>query len=181
MTEPATAVRRPSPKPRPADDVPRPATNHLHVVRDQHSEMPTSGNQEEAPTETISAGQNGSPLGSRLKDFRTVAARSRDYWTAPKLYTDRPASLADLAEYARHAPWTAQQAGPVRAFGIWYYRLFAYPYTAWGRTKEHLVQRPLRFAALLGTVKLASMTGPGAWVVEHAILPAAQFAGHILL
>ncbi len=113
--------------------------------------------------------------------FRTLANRSRDYWTTPGLYTTRPASLADLAEYAKHAPWTAQQHGPIRTFGVWYYRLFAYPYTAWGRTKEHMVQRPLRFAALLGGIKLASMTGPGAWVVDHIVFPVAHYAGHVFL
>lgn len=185
MIEPATAVRRPSPRPRPADEPARPTPGHLRVVPDPNSEMPTSGNPEAPPTETITAGQDGSPTVSTAdtseSGFRTWITRSRDYWTAPKLYTDRPASLADLAQYAKHAPWTAQQTGPARTFGVWYYRAVAYPYTAWGRTKEHFVQRPLRFATLLGVIKVASMTGPGGWIVDHLIYPAAHLAGHVFL
>lgn len=189
MTETATAgTYRPSPKPRPAAGQSRPDSPHLHVVRPD-SEVPTSGNPADTPTETITAGQNGSST-AHAPDFSDIDFRTRTgslwqaskaYWTPPAVFTDRPASLAELAEYARHAPWTAQQTGIVRKAGIGYQLGVAYPYTVISRYREWFAQRPLRFAALLTGVKLASMTGPGAWVVDHLVYPAARFAGHIFL
>jgi hypothetical protein len=121
----------------------------------------------------------------RVRDFRvgfrTFLGASRTYWNPPSVFTDQPASLQDLVTYAEQAPWTQAKTGPVRAFGIWYQRLIAIPYTVTGRYTEWFAQRPLRFAALLGGIKLASMTGPGGWVVDHIVYPAAQLAGRILL
>lgn len=188
MTDVAGTVHRPSPRPRPAGTVSRPADNpHLRVVPPpaDTSEVPTSGNPAEPTTETISAGQSGSPTVEAKSGFRvrlTAAFNAtRDYWTPPAVFVDRPASLADLAAYAKQAPWTAQQTGAIRAFGVGYYRFVAYPYTVVSRYREWFAQRPLRTFALLGGIKLAAMTGPGIWVVDHILYPAARLAGHIFL
>lgn len=103
------------------------------------------------------------------------------YLTPPQVFTDRPASLAELAEYARYAQWTTQDAGLVRACGIWWYRLVGYPKTVTGRYAEWIWQRPGRAIPALLTVKLIAHTTPGAWVVDHVVYPAAQLAGHIFL
>lgn len=194
MTDQA-AVYRPSPRPRPAGAPSRPVDGHrLHVVpppadpQVSDSEVPTSGisgDSAGATPESITAGQSGSAVtvtrpGFRVRVAGTWAA-SRTYWTPPAVFTDRPASLHDLAAYAKQAPWTAQQTGLIRAFGVGYYRYGAYPYTVVSRYREWFVQRPLRYAALLGGVKLAALTGPGHWVVHTVVYPAAQFAGHIFL
>lgn len=189
MTESATAgVYRPSPRPRPAGAPSRPDSPHLHVVRPK-SELPTSGTGGEAPADSISAGQHGpaavsdtavSEIGFRVRAAGLWQA-SKTYWTPPAVFTDRPASLAELADYASLAPWTSQNTGLARGFGVWYHRVFGYPYTVVSRYREWFVQRPLRFAALVGGVKLASMTGPGAWVVDTIVYPAARTVGHILL
>lgn len=172
---PAGAARRPSPRP-------------LRVVPDPPpagSEVPTSGNPGSRPVESISAGQDGSTQVSEVPGFRVRAAgwwaTTRSYWTPPAGFTDRPASLQELAAYARHAPWTAQQSGPLRALGVGWYRLVGYPKTVKNRYSEWVWQRPLRLAAHIGVIKLVSLTGPGAWTVDHIVYPAAQLAGRIFL
>lgn len=153
------------------------------------SEVPTSGTRRGAPTGTITAGQSGSTVGDDVtvseSGFRVRLAAAvtatRDYWTAPAVFTDRPASLAELAEYAKQAPWTHERTGLVRGLGVGYYRSFAYPYTVVSRYREWFAQRPLRLLALAGGVKLAALTGPGSWAVDHLVYPAAHLAGHIFL
>jgi hypothetical protein len=177
-------VRRTGAPSRPAD--PR---TRLHVVPEPKSEVPTSGKPQAAPTPSETAAHSGAPseTGAAVSDleFRVRAAglwtRSRTYWTPPAVFTARPASLADLAEYAKHAPWTHQQTGIVRAFGVGYYRSVGYPYTVVSRYREWIAQRPARLLVALGGIKLAASTGPGIWVVDHLIYPAARLAGHIFL
>ena len=208
MTDAAAPTYRPSPRPHPAAAPSRPTEDRrLKVVptADSPPEVPTSGNPAEAPQEIVSAGQSGSPTEAtsenRLSGLRTKAATawtaSRAYWTPPAVFTDKPASLADLAAYARHAPWTAQpyiaqpytdehtkklvKTGLVRAAGIWYYRSLAYPWTVVSRYLEWFAQRPMRAVALLGGVKIFALTGPGSWAVDHIVYPAAHLAGHLFL
>lgn len=97
------------------------------------------------------------------------------------MFTTAPATLEDLAAYAKRAPWTQQQTGIIRAAGIGYYRFLAYPYTVVSRYREWFAQRPMRMLFLAGGVKLAALTGPGHWVVHTVVYPVAQFAGHIFL
>jgi hypothetical protein len=113
--------------------------------------------------------------------LKAAGGRVGSYWTPPALFTDQPASLAELGEYARHAPWAHQQHGPIRAAGIGYWRALAYPYTAVSRYREWVFQRPGRLLAHLGAIKLLAHTTPGIWVVDHIVYPAASLAGHILL
>jgi hypothetical protein len=191
VTNAAAAAYGPAPRTRPAGAAARPADprTRLHVVPDPNSEVPTSEPTETLPTETISAGQGpapsvtdgvGSDFGFRVRAANTWHA-TRDYWTPPTVFTQQPASLADLAEYAKHAPWAHQNTGLLRTAGISYYRLIGYPYTVTSRYSEWLAQRPGRLVVALGGIKLAAMTGPGIWVVDHLIYPAARLVGHILL
>jgi hypothetical protein len=177
---------RPSPRPRPAGQ-PRPDSAHLHVVPTPpiSESVPTSGNPAQAPAETISAGQSGSRALTDTSGFRVRTAdawaATKAYWTPPALFTGTPATLQDLADYAKHAPWTHSNTGLLRKTGVGYYRTFAYPHTVVSRYWEWTVQRPGRLFANLGLIKLAAMTGPGAWVVDTVIYPAARLVGHILL
>lgn len=196
MTDATAPAYRPSPRPRPAGAPVRPVDDRrLRVVPttapacDNPSELPSSGTPAEAPAVIVSAGQSGSPTAKTSENawtgFRTRTTRawtaSKAYWAPPAVFTQRPASLADLATYARQAPWTADSHGPIRAFGLWYYRCVAYPHTVASRYTEWFVQRPLRFAALLGGLKIASLTGPGSWAVDNIVYPAVQLAGHVFL
>lgn len=175
----AAGVRRPSPRPRP-DTGPR-----LTVVPHSNSEVPTSAPTVGAGVDPITAGQSGSRRERSERWFRTWASRtyaaSRDYWTPPALFTDPPASLADLAAYARTAPWTHQNTGVIRGAGVGYYRFVAYPKTVLSRYSEWVWQRPLRLAMHLAGIKLFAHTPPGMWLVDHLIYPGAHLAGHIFL
>jgi hypothetical protein len=193
VTDQAAAYYRPSPKPRPAGAPSRPAeAPRLRVVpppADPYSEVPTSEPSQGGGTQTITAGQSGSTthagvvtsdLGFRVR-ISGAWARSAAYWTPPSLFTDRPASLEELAAYAKSAPWTSQDRGLLRASGVWHYRLLGYPYTVISRYREWVFQRPMRLGAHLGGIKLFALTGPGQWVVHTVVYPAAHFAGHIFL
>ncbi len=188
MTDAATYGYQPGA--RPAGGQPRTHPNHLRVVSQDQSELPTSATSEDSqpvPADRVSAGQaqpaEVSDTASSDSRFRVSAlwAATRDYWTPPKIFTDQPASLADLAAYAKTGPWTHQKTGPARALGVGYYRTVGYPYTVVSRYREYIAQRPGRLLVALGGIKLAASTGPGIWVVDHLIYPAAQLVGHILL
>jgi hypothetical protein len=185
------ATYGPAPRTRPTGAPARPEEPRprLHVVPTPNSEVPTSDTSQPAPDETITAGHSGTPseTGAATSDLgfrvRATAAwhATRTYWTPPAIFTDQPASLADLAAYARHAPWSHRTDGPLRAAGVGYYRLIGYPYTVVSRYREWIAQRPGRLLIALGGIKLATATGPGIWVVDHLIYPAARLVGHILL
>lgn len=197
MTDQA-AVYRPSPRPRPAGEpsrpvdrpdlrvVPRPADPDEAEIRKLQPETV------EAPAPSItfpqvngSDGANADTEPGQVSGFRAsikaAAARTGAYWTPPALLTEQPASLAELADYARSAPWTAQRKGAVRKAGIVYGSGLALPYTAVSRYREWVVQRPLRLAAHIGGIKLLAQTTPGIWVVDHLVYPVVQFAGHLFL
>lgn len=179
MTEPATA-RRPSPRPRPADEPP-----HLRIV--PPTLQPETATSPDVPCDQETPGQDhaghatfpAQPL--QISGFRAFAARCATYWTPPEIFTDQPASLQDLADYARHAPWTHQNTGLLRAAGIGYYRAVSYPYTVVSRYREWVMQRPGRLLLHLGGLKLLAHTSPGMWAVDHLIYPAAQIVGHVFL
>lgn len=190
MPEPATATRRPSPYPRAAESVSRPAAAHLRVVPEPdtlQSATPEPAIGEDTPLDHVSAahdladGAQTGPVAELDAGSPGLWARSKAYWTPPQIFTDRPASLAELADYAKHAPWTHQNSGLIRGAGIGYYRTLAYPYTAVSRYREWMFQRPGRLLLHLAGVKLFALTGPGIWVVDHIVYPAAQFAGHVFL
>jgi hypothetical protein len=177
VTEPAT-LNRPSPRPREA--VVRP----LHAVPDPNPAITETASREDTPSDHETAGQSGSPESAGpgwVAGLQSRWTAIRDYWTPPAIFTDQPASLAELAAYARTAPWTAQQKGPIRALGVWHYRLVGFPYTVISRYREWLAQRPLRLIAALGLVKLVALTGPGHWLIHTIVYPVAQLAGHLFL
>jgi hypothetical protein len=187
MTEQATAYR---PDTRAGGAEPRPTdTRHLRAVPTDPATLQseTETGQENTPPEGSPQVSDHAAVEGDAPDFSFRArfgrfwAASKDYWTPPAILTERPPALADLAAYAKTAPWTDQSHGIIRAFGVAYQRGFAIPYTTWSRTKEHFVQRPLRFAALLAGTKLVCLTGPGDWAVHTLVYPVAQYAGHVFL
>ncbi|WP_433730941.1 hypothetical protein ACQP2Y_21400 [Actinoplanes sp. CA-051413] len=208
MNDIATAeARRPSPRPRPAGAPSRPVDRpELRIVPPPPDDMfvddPAAPVQAEACTlqpeadETTTPtaefpqvnvntdGAHPDPARSRVQALwastRAVAGRTGAYWTPPALFTDQPASLAELADYARHAPWTAQNRSVIRKAGVVYHG-GAYAYTVVSRYREWVVQRPGRLAVHLGAIKILALTTPGIWVVDHLVYPVAQFAGHLFL
>jgi hypothetical protein len=187
VTETTAAAYRPSPRPRPAGTPSRPAPNHLHVVPAPNTLQPETATGEATPTDDVSAAQivsDGANPGARrlqIAGLRALYGRTRDYWTPPAIFTDQPASLADLADYARTAAWAHQPTGPLRAAGISFHYGIGYPYTVYSRYREWAFQRPGRLTAHLAGIKLLALTGPGIWLADHLIYPAARLVGHILL
>jgi hypothetical protein len=175
-------VRRTGAPSRPAD--PR---TRLHVVPEPATLQSETATSTCTPTEHVSAAQivsdsanpDAGPL--QIAGWRGLYERTRGYWTPPAIFTQTPATLAELAEYARYAPWTQQSSGIFRAAGIGYYRLVAYPATVGHRYGEWVAQRPGRLLIHMAGIKLAAMTGPGIWLVDHLIYPAARIVGQILL
>lgn len=188
MTDAATAygpqpLARPQGAPsRPAD--PRP---HLHVVSGKATLQSETATRPTTPADHVSAGQiisdgaQATPRRLQIAGWRALCKRTLAYWTPPAMFTDQPASMADLADYARHAPWTSQTSGAIRTAGIAYWNGLALPYTATARYREWVFQRPGRLAAHLAGLKLFALTTPGIWAVDHLIYPAAHLVGQILL
>jgi hypothetical protein len=190
VPETATAARRPSPRPRPDAAPERPGPAHLTVVPDPdtlHSATPEPAISENTHADHVSAGHDltdGAQIGPEAvqgAESPGLWARTAAYWTPPAIFTDQPASLAELADYAKYAPWTHQNSGLIRTAGVSYYRVLTYPYTAVSRYREWVMQRPGRLLAHLAGIKLFALTGPGIWVTHHIVYPAAQFAGHVFL
>lgn len=187
MTASAAPARRPSPHPRPDDGQPRPAAApHLRVVPEPTLQSETAIG-DTLPPVGVPAGQNvadhatSAPISEPGSRIARVWGVSKAYWTPPAIFTDQAPALTDVAAYAKTAPWTHQHTGPIRKLGVAYGTGFAVPYTVWSRYKEHVVQRPGRLAAHLGLFKLFALTGPGIWLVDHLIYPAARIVGHLFL
>jgi len=197
MTEAAAHVYRPTARPRPAGAPNR--TTDLRLITDSDPE--TCNAEPGTPAvERETYLRRWSELKSAITDsdrWVKVGTATIAYFTPPAVFTDRPASLAELAAYARTAPWTAQQhvakpytdeatgkqvkTGLIRAAGIWYYRGVGYPYTVWSRYKEWIIQRPGRAVPILLVVKLLASTSYGQWTVEHLITPAVHAVMWVLL
>jgi hypothetical protein len=192
----ATAADRPG---QPRTGPPRSATRTLHVVTDGKTEVCTA-DLSTTPTPTIFRGSTVARLKSAITDRDRLAvwwAALAAYFTPPSVFVDRPASLAELAAYARFAPWTRQEyiakphtdedtgnvvkTGPLRAFGVAWYRYVGYPYTVASRYREWIAQRPGRAVPVLLLVKLLASTTPGAWVVANVVMPVASAVAWALL
>lgn len=122
---------------------------------------------------------------------------SKQYWTPPSVLTERPPTVAELAEYAWRGPWTRHPHTTVnvdqrsqkqttcrhwiRIAGIWWHRLIGVPTTVVCRYVEWFAQRPGRTIPALLLVRLFTLTGPGAWLVDHLINPLAHGLAWALL
>ena len=136
--------RRPSRPPRPApvpDD----------VVAD------TTGEQQDAP-------------GGGFDIRAWAGGLLRRYWTPPKLWDQRAASLQDLSDYAHTGEWTSRR-GFLRALGIGWWRSFGLPVTALCRRIEWVAQRPGRFFAVLLLFELIAHSAPGQLVIHWLGVP----------
>ena len=198
------AINHPSAKPRPYPGASaRPgARPNLHVVTPSDPALQGAAGEDTAqnPDSRTSRGSRLHPALSAVTDrdrLREVVGRVAAYWTPPQVFTDRPASLSELAEYAYHAPWTRQdyiakpytdehtkkmvKTGAVRAAGIWWYRLVGYPATVGNRWTEWLWQRPGRAITTLTLVKLTASTTWGTWVVDNLLTPTVKALAWALL
>lgn len=117
---------------------------------------------------------------ARGEQVRSWIRASVEYLTPPAVLTDRPASVAELAAYARHAGWTAQGAGPVRAAGVAWWRLVGLPATVVCRYAEWIAQRPGRAIPVFVMWKAVITTGGGPWFVDNVLAPVGQAAAWIL-
>jgi hypothetical protein len=191
------AISHPTPQPRPA---PGPsAYPTLRLVTDGKAETCIAAGDIPAST-TDSRESRWSRLQSAITDSNrwvVLAQAGKAYFTPPAVFTDRPASLAELADYARYAPWTVQpfvdrpytdedanqmvKTGAVRAAGIWWYRWIGYPYTVVSRYREWILQRPGRAIPVLLLVKLAASTSYGSWAVDNLLYPVAHAVAWVLL
>lgn len=106
---------------------------------------------------------------------------AKAYLTPPSVLAEPPPSYTELVNYAHHGAWTRHTNGPVRAAGIWWHRLVSLPITGACRYLEWIAQRPGRAIAVAVVVKLAALTGPGGWTVEHLIRPTLAAAAWVLL
>lgn len=110
-----------------------------------------------------------------------LARRALAYITPPSVLTGHPDTVAQLAAYAKAGAWTRRRSGVIRALGVWWYRLVGLPYTVTCRYAEWIAQRPGRAIPVLLLVKLLASTTPGAWVVEHVIVPIGHAAAWLFL
>lgn len=114
-------------------------------------------------------------------DWRVRLRAAGAYFTPPSVLTDRPASVKELSAYAHRAGWTAQPHGPLRALGIGWHRAIGLPATVVCRYAEWIAQRPGRALPVFALWKLLILTGPGPWIAENVITPAAHVAAWVLL
>jgi len=133
----------------------------------------------DAPTERESAFEV--PIGVKSEaTLSDIWPRALAYFTPPSIFTEQPASMADLRRYAHAAAWTSK-AGARRALGIGYFRLIARPTTIACRYVEWIGQRPGRAIPVYALWKLVIETPPGPWIAQHFIMPLASFAGWLFL
>ncbi len=125
----------------------------------------------------VSAGQSlQSPL-ARLLDGDVWEQRLTAlpaYFTPPAVLTNKPDSIPELRAYARTGGWTRRLDGPVRRFGVWWFRLIALPLAVLLRTVEWIAVRPGRTLTVVGLYVLVRATTPGEWVVDNVLNPFAQ-------
>jgi hypothetical protein len=70
--------------------------------------------------------------------------RATAYWRWPRLLATPPPSVAELAAYAEHGPWTSKEDCITRTAGIWWHRFVAVPVAAVARYVEWFAHRPGR-------------------------------------
>ncbi len=177
-TSPATGPAATAPAP--ADQRPADATQK---VTDRKAPVSTGGF-EDAPAEREAADEASSLHSdpATARDWlRAALAAIRAYWVPPALLTEPPASLAELAGYAKAGAWTKRRSGFIRGCGVWWYRLVALPVTAVCRYIEWICQRPGRALPVFLLWKLLITTGPGPWLAAHFIHPLLGLAAWVLL
>lgn len=104
----------------------------------------------------------------------------REYVTPPAVWADQPASMAELAGYARWGAWTSSTGGLRRA-GICWHWLVGIPVTTLCRYTEWTWQRPGRAIPVFVLWKLLISTGPGPWAADHLIHPLLGLIAWVLL
>jgi hypothetical protein len=193
------AGTRPSPRPRPRmnQQQPRPAAATaapapapaLQKVTESNSPVSSLHPAESAPA-PIQPQENGpeslqSPVKSPL-DVDTLRERLREaivavraYLTPPSVWTEQPASMAELAAYARWGAWTNSTG--LRRAGLCWHWLVSLPVTTICRYGEWIAQRPGRLIPVYVLWKLLISTGPGPWAADHLVRPLLGLAAWVLL
>jgi hypothetical protein len=85
-------------------------------------------------------------------------------WTPPAVWSQRPASLAELVGYARHGAWTAH-SGFWRTAGVWWMGLVVVPFSTLAYYAAWVLQRPSRFLVCGLVYVVVAHTGLGAAVL----------------
>jgi len=99
-----------------------------------------------------------------------VAAWLRANLRPPLVWTEPPASLADLSHYAHEQPYAAKY-GIARLAGVWWNRVVAMPLSAVAYYGAWIVQRPSRVAALAVLYTVLAHTTVGLWLPWPSWLP----------
>jgi len=182
---------RPSPRPRTAPPTaPDPAPGDVAFGNSPIS--PVSTGESESASRPENAQENGpevSTLQSGLhinldtlrEQIRSGTAGIKGYLTPPSVLTQAPASVAELAAYARWGAWTSRTDSPLRKLGIVWHRLFGLPVTVICRYVEWIWQRPGRAIPVYLLWKLLISTGPGPWAGDHLIRPVLGVLAWVLL
>lgn len=110
-----------------------------------------------------------------------AVGRSRAYWVPPSLLTKPPASVMELSAYAHRAGWTSSRTGPVRAFGIGWWRVFGLPVTVLCRYIEWFAQRPARGLVAAFIWITISRSVPGLWFIDNIVRPILAAAAWVFL
>ena len=124
-------------------------------------------------------------LHSRGDTFRywlgQVLTRTRAYWLPPNLLVEPPASMAELAAYARLGGWTSKTDGWFRALGVLWYLLVGLPVTAVCRYFEWIAQRPARAVVAAFLWFVISRSTPGVWLADHIVRPTLAVVAWVFL
>ena len=92
--------------------------------------------------------------------LRTSAAPALSGLRPPMVWTQPPASLKDLATYAKEAPWAAR-TGPIRVAGRVWCWLVAVPVSTLAYYLAWLCQRPSRLITVFVLYAVLTQTTPG--------------------
>jgi hypothetical protein len=190
--QPGAAVRapgsRPSPRPRPTPPpTPEPVADDMTVsnspISTGDSESAPGGAQSQENGPRVSTLQSSLHLETdTLRDqIRSGLGWLKTYFTPPSVLSEQPASVAELAAYARWGAWTPRTDGFLRNLGVTWYRLIGLPTTVVCRYVEWIAQRPGRAIPVYLLWKLLISTGPGPWVAAHLIHPVLGFVAWVLL
>jgi len=137
----------------------------------------STGDLEQTPLERETAPElstRGESLQRSLVTLRArllgALARSRGYWMPPRLLTDRPESVAELAAYARRGGYAAPH-GVGRRLGLAWFYVVALPTTVVCRYVAWFAERPGRWLAAAFIWQTVIRSEPGIWAVDHIVRP----------
>lgn len=119
-----------------------------------------------------SGGNASMGAGAPVSVSPQTAHTKRDRWwsrqledlTPPTVWADCPASLRELALYARHSAWGPQN-GFIRGCGVWWCRLIGIPVSTVAYYIAWIAQRPSRTFVTVLLCAVLAHTKFGGWLL----------------